>query len=200
MELARLTWSLLAGATLGGCAALSMEQNFQAPDAPRAAPAAPFVQTYDKSGPEIKYAHLDRFAGMLYGARAVRYFGINRALYAGPMFYGTLPFIGGRFSPVFGYMGLQAGHEGRLGPLLYDTTLLTGVTTSLSECSPSDLGQQLLVEPSVAVGMPVPGLLGWQASLVAGALLLPMHLEQSGWALGLRIDQKTLNATVVAAD
>jgi hypothetical protein len=191
---------VLAAAALGGCAALSMEQNFQAPDAPRAAPAAPFVQTYDKSGPEIKYASLDRFAGMLYGARAVRYFGQNRAFYAGPMFYGTLPFIGSRFSPVFGYMGLQAGHESHIGPLFYDATLLAGATTSLSDCSPSDLGQQLLLEPSVAVGVAVPGLVGWHASLVAGALLLPMQLGHSGWALGLRIDQKTLNATVVAAD
>ncbi|MEB3221084.1 MAG: hypothetical protein VKS61_03305 [Candidatus Sericytochromatia bacterium] len=200
MRLAQPSCGLLAAVHLAGCAALSMEQNFQAADAPQAAPGAPFVQTYDKSGPEVKYVSLDRFAGMLYGARAVRYFSQNRSLYAGPMFYGTLPFIGSRLSPVFGYMGVQAGHEGTLGPLSYDTTLLVGATTSLQDCSPSDLGQQLLLEPSVALGLPVPGLTGWHASLVAGALLLPMHLDQTGWTVGLRIDQKTLNATVVAAD
>lgn len=196
-----LLLSLLAPG-LSGCipALFDLNQDFNAADAPRAAPGAPFTQTYARGGPEVRYASLGHFAGLLYGGRAVTYFRANQAFYAGPILYGSMPIVGNAWSPVFGYMGLQAGRESKVGPVLIDTGVLAGVTTRLSDCNESDIGQQILVEPSVAVGMRVPGMAGWQAWLVGGLLVLPLQFGQSGWCVSLRLDQKTLTGSVPAAD
>ncbi|MEB3196186.1 MAG: hypothetical protein VKP62_03190 [Candidatus Sericytochromatia bacterium] len=197
------TLLLAAGAGLmSGCAAAltAFDQDFQSATAPMAAPGAPYTQTYDETGTEVKYVYFGPFAGWLSGGRAVRYTRFNRSLYAGAMIYGTVPFIGQRWSPAFGYAGLQGGYEGHYGPLIYNTTLLAGVTSAISECTANPLGQQFTLEPSVSLGLRIPGMIGWKASIVGGVLVMPLVPEQSGWTLGLRIDQKIMTASVPAAD
>ena len=190
---------LLAAASASGCAAL-FAQDFQAPGAPQAAPGAVYTQTYAKTGIEAKHVSVAGYQGLLSGGRAVQYFGFNRSMYAGLMFFGSVPFVARDLAPVFGYAGLQAGHEGYFGPLNYDTNLLVGATNNLSECTPNPLGQQLMVEPTLALGMGLPVLDGLYASVVYGALILPFALEYSGWTVGLRLERKSLSATVPAAE
>ncbi|MEB3285245.1 MAG: hypothetical protein VKN33_08170 [Candidatus Sericytochromatia bacterium] len=197
--IAQVLFTLLLASHVAACAPL-FAQNFQAPDAPQAAPGAEYNQTYNKVGFETKYVSLAGFDGLLSGGRAVQYFGFNRSVYAGLMFFGTVPFVTKDWTPVFGYSGLQAGYEGYFGPLDYDATVLVGATSNLSECTPNPLGQQLTVEPGFSLGMRLPFLDGLHISVVYGLLVLPLALESSGWTVGLRLDQKSLSATVPAAN
>lgn len=198
-----LALALAAGAA-PGCAALRLfDHDFTQPGAPSPAPGQVPKSSVNRAGPEAKYVDLAGFSGFLYGARAVRHLGAWPQAYAGIMAFGTLPVIGDELGPSFGYVGALAGWEARPWPWLYvDTGLLVGATSDLAKDTPNPLGRQLTVEPSLAVGVPLPWPVpaGWRLSVVGGGLMLPMAGEFTGWTLGLRAEQKSLEQKVSTWD
>lgn len=163
-----------------------------------AGPAAAEEARLNRAGYELKFITNDRYEGLLYGARAVRY--VLPGTYVGLMGYGNLPAIGTEVAPAFGTLGLLAGYEGYLPyRLSYDLNLHVGVTRDLSDCSPSPLRNHLSVEPTVAIGVPIPPLpfLGApRISLCVGYVCLPLALWASGPTIGLRWETKSLTQAV----
>lgn len=160
-----------------------------------AAPAAPARAeegTVSKGGPEVKYITNDRYEGLLYGARGVRFLTPN--LYVGLMAFGTLPLIGKEVAPAFGYGGVLAGWEGKLPyGLGYDLDLHAGYTSDLVDGSPNPARNQISVEPSVALGVPVPVLKATRLSLCLGYLWLPFAPANSAVTIGLRWETKVIS-------
>ena len=195
--------AIAAGMT-PGCGLLRvMDHDFTAPGAPAPAPGQQAKSSVNRAGPEAKYVDVAGFSGFLYGARAVRHLAPWPAAYGGFMAYGTLPVIGDELGPSFCYLGGLAGWEFRPTTWLYlDTGLLVGFTTDVFKGTPNPLGRQLTLEPSVALGVPMPWPVpaGWRLSVVGGCLMLPMAGEFTGWTFGLRAEQKSLEQKVVTWD
>lgn len=199
----RVLAGLAAGAALPGCAALlaPFDVDVTAAGAPQPAPGTKPAPAVGRAGFEAKYVDLAGFSGIVYGARAARAFRFDPHWYAGLMAYGTLPVVGKNFAPAFGYTGLQAGWEGKLfGRVHADLGLLGGITSDMSECSPSPLGRQAILEPTAALGIGLPFPRGARLSVVAGGLVLPMSPLDSGFSIGLRFETKSLEVRVASED
>jgi hypothetical protein len=200
-------WRVLAGlaaaTALPGCAALwpPFDLDLQAASAPSPAPGSRPGAAATRGGFEAKYVDLAGFSGLVYGARAARALRLDPHWYGGLMAYGTLPVVGKNFAPAFGFGGVQAGWEGKLfGGLHADLGLLAGLTSDMSECSPSPLGRQAILEPTAALGLGLPFPRGGRLSLVVGGLVLPMALMDSGFSVGLRFETKSIAVSVASED
>lgn len=203
MGFARWASGILAVVALWGAAPAAFAAEIEAEPTTEPAPgvftAAGLMQLIggrmNRGGYEVKFITNDRYEGVLYGVRGVRY--LLPELYVGLMGYGTLPAIGQELAPAFGTLGLLTGYEGRLPyRLTYDVNLHAGITRSLSDCSPSPLRDHLSLEPSVSVGVPVPFLTGTRLSLCLGYVALPFAYEFSGPTFGLRWETKSVSRTV----
>lgn len=192
----------VAGGLLPGCALLApFDLDLSAASAPSPAPGAKPGAAAARAGFEAKYVDLAGFSGVVWGARAARALRVDPHWYGGLMAYGTLPVVGKNFAPAFGFGGVQAGWEGRVfGGLYADLGLLAGLTSDMSECSPSPLGRQAIIEPTVALGLGLPFPRGGRLSLVAGGLLLPLSLGDSGFSIGLRFETKSIEVRVPSED
>lgn len=200
-------WRVLAGVAaataLPGCAALwpPFDLDLQAASAPSPAPGTKPAAAAARAGFEAKYVDLAGFSGIVYGARGARALRLDPHWYGGLMAYGTLPVVGKNFAPAFGFGGVQAGWEGKLfGRLHVDLGLLAGLTSDMSECAPSPLGRQAILEPTAALGLGLPFPRGGRLSLVVGGLVLPMALMDSGFSVGLRFETKSIEVRVASED
>jgi hypothetical protein len=200
-------WRVLAGlaaaTALPGCAALwpPFELDLQAANAPSPVPGSRPGAAATRGGFEAKYVDLAGFSGVVYGVRTARALRIDPHWYGGLMAYGTLPVIGKNVAPAFGFGGVQAGWEGKLfGRLHLDLGLLAGLTGDMSECSPSPLGRQAILEPTAALGLGLPFPRGGRLSLVVGGLVLPMSPMDSGFSVGLRFETKSIAVSVASED
>ena len=144
-----------------------------------------------KSGPEVKYVLTETYSGVLYGIRGGRFF--TDSLYGGLVGYGAMPLIGREFAPAFGYLGLLAGHEGRLPlGLGYDLNLMAAWVQNLTERDVAMLSGQPSVEPSASLSLPVPLLPGARVAFALGYLWMPLSSGLSGPTFGLHLDFKAL--------
>lgn len=175
-----------------------------------------------KSGPEMKVIDNARYTGALFGVRSVRYLTFFQPVYVGGMAYGTPPFgqAGRDLAPLFGYAGLLVGWETRLPALKgdgswprwtgfserspswlgLDANLHVGVTQDLAYAGPNPLGQNLSLEPSGSLSVPLPFIRGSRLALSGGYLYLPFAADYSGWTLGLRLELKTLETRFLVDD
>ena len=198
MAIARGTWRMLAAmAVLIAAPAHAAELEAETP--PPTWTAAGLMELIggrmNRAGYEVKFITNDRYEGLLYGVRGVRY--LLPELYVGLMGYGPLPAIGQDFAPAFGTLGLLTGYEGRLPHrLTYDVNVHVGITRSLDDCSPSPLRDQPSIEPSVSLGVPVPFLTGTRLSICAGYVALPFAYAASGPTVSLRWETKTVSRAV----
>ncbi|MFP5503014.1 MAG: hypothetical protein ACLGIN_11030, partial [Candidatus Sericytochromatia bacterium] len=144
-----------------------------------------------KSGPEIKYVLTETYSGVLYGIRGGRFF--TDTLYGGLVGYGALPLIGREFAPAFDYLGLMAGHEGRLPyGVGYDLTMMAAWTQNLTERDVALLSGQPSFEPGASLSVPVPLLRGTRLAFALGYLWMPLSSGLSGPTFGLHLDFKAL--------
>lgn len=187
---------------LPGCALLApFDLDLTAPGMPSPAPGTAAKASATRAGPEAKFVDLAGFSGIVYGARAARTLAFAPNWYGGLMAYGTLPVVGKGLAPAFGYTGVQLGWEGRVASRLHlDAGLLAGITSDMSECTPSPLGRQAILEPALAVGWGLPFPRGARLSLVAGGLVLPMSIADSGYSIGLRFETKALEVRQPSED
>ncbi|MEB3198546.1 MAG: hypothetical protein VKP62_15215 [Candidatus Sericytochromatia bacterium] len=173
-----------------------------------------------KFGPEIKLIDNARYTGALYGFRSVRHLTFWRPVYVGGMAYGSLPLPNGagvQLAPLFGYAGLLVGYEWRVPGLAargdepawlgfsqrnppwlgLDANLHLGLTQDLASVGPNPLGQNLSLEPSLSLSLPLPFLRGLRLAASGGYLYLPFAADYSGWTISLRVEGKTIETRML---